>query len=150
MRTPEIKLEPFIPPVQPPHPADHSVVATAITHKGEAVRLFVRSDLLRSISSMALRTASAARPDWVPSRVTAPEYSAILINSGPPGSVELKLMNLSAPVPLIESFPDGDVLIVNGRCRRHKVGGIDRIYLVIDAQSTCRRQRHTKNCKTFG
>jgi hypothetical protein len=126
MRIPQLTLEPAVAPVRLPRLSGYSPMFSSVTAEGEAIRLFVPSNLTRPVLPLwGFATPSGSEVEGHPV-ITKREYSTNLVVSNASGSYELPLNDLVATAPAVELLPNGEILIVARRCRYYSDGSYDR------------------------
>jgi len=130
-----IDLYPTSGPRVLPHPANSAVAATAISARGEAIRLFVRTN------SAAQLSARTEEPGWAsfPKTQTDSPYSATVYVSNEHSDNETPIEGLTATFPKVQSFPDGSILIAATRCQRFKDGSCERNASAYDSRGNLQR-----------
>jgi len=97
---------------------DFSVVSSSITCSGDAVRLFVRNEVVKEVSA---RVQSSGFASFAITQ-TAEKYSALLEVTDAYGSSELELRDLSRAHSMVQLLPEGKILLASSRCFRFKDG----------------------------
>lgn len=117
MRT-KIELDPIAKPVELPSLTGYRAVSTDVGANGDVIRMFAPEAIADSLFSTVRDIGGAS----FPKTHTDETYSATVVIEGAAGGTERKLPLLALTFPMVQTFPDGELLVVAPRCQRFTDG----------------------------
>jgi hypothetical protein len=96
-----------------PKSAGSTIASVSVSYTGEPVRFVIDSTTSDQVFA---RTLTSGRASFARTR-TEHQYSALVTVGADSNYREIWLPDLTATFPIVESFPDGDILVVAPRCR---------------------------------
>jgi hypothetical protein len=94
------------------------VVSRSVAYDGDAIRLFVRNEVVKEVVARVESSGFAS----FPVSHSAIKYPALLEVSSAHASYDIELRDLSAAFSLVQLLPEGKILVVSSRCRRFNDG----------------------------
>lgn len=100
---------------------DCRAVSADIGANGDVIRMFVPESIADLLFAKVRNTSGAL----FPKTHTEETYSATVVIESAAGRREQKLPLLTATFPMVQTFPDGEVLVVAPRCQRFTDGAYE-------------------------